>query len=230
MSARAWELRVAGTLAVLGLLAGVTLATAAAAQAAPELVVADHSRSDLKHYDTFTWQTALVTGVTDAAAARIVGTVDSVVQRNLRQAVRAGRDGCFGLESPCGFFASTLSKLNCATGVLCVEYVRGAIYPGAATSSPATTVMVFDPATGARLPITSVVPAARMPAFLKAVAATLKKHQKQEGFYDPFLTPTIRANDLRDWAPLANGIEIWFPKYFAGPGAAGVVSIIVPYA
>ncbi|MDP1878577.1 MAG: hypothetical protein Q8M17_13595, partial [Actinomycetota bacterium] len=137
--------RLAATLVSLGLLAGLSLATAAPALAAAELVVTDHSRSDLKHYDTFTWQTATVTGVTDAAAARIVGTVDSVVQRNLRQAVRAGRDGCFGLESPCGYFASTLSRLNCVTGVLCVEYVRGAVYPGAATSSPATTVMVFDP-------------------------------------------------------------------------------------
>ncbi|MDO8306825.1 MAG: hypothetical protein Q7V58_00515 [Actinomycetota bacterium] len=226
----AWQRRLAGTLAVLGLLAGAALVEPSAAHAAPELVVTDHSRSDLKHYDTFTWQTATVTGVTDAAAARIVGTVDSVVQRNLRQAVRAGRDGCFGLESPCGYFASTLSRLNCVAGVLCVEYVRGAIYPGAATSSPATTVMVFDPETGARLPITSVVPAARMPAFLKTVAATLKKYQKQEGFYDPIFTPKLTAKDLRDWAPLANGIEIWFPKYFAGPGVAGVVSIIVPYA
>ncbi|MDP1877612.1 MAG: DUF3298 domain-containing protein, partial [Actinomycetota bacterium] len=70
----------------------------------------------------------------------------------------------------------------------------------------------------------------KMPAFLKSVAATLKKYQKQEGFYDPVFTPELTAKDLRDWAPLANGIEIWFPKYFAGPGVAGVVSIVVPYA
>ena len=57
----------------------------------------------------------------------------------------------------------------------------------------------------------------------------VKAYQKQNGFYDPLFLTLVKLSTMQHWAPLPDGIHIWFDKYVAGPGMAGVVEITVPY-
>lgn len=88
---------------------------------------------------------------------------------------------------------------------------------------------MFDPAPGARVTISDEVTPAGTPAYIQTVRDRVKAFQRKHHFYEPFLLDLIKAPEIAHWAPMANGIRIWFDKYVAAPGFVGLVSLVLPY-
>ena len=225
--------RVLGMAISLACIAGVSAVagapTASAEPGGPAFAIALHTRSDVKHFDTFRYNTATAINVAPAAAARINTAVGAIVTRNVREAVANARFPCVAAPGRCGVLDATLTQLPCVGGYLCVQQFAEEYWPGAATSNQAVDALVFDPTTGATVPISEEVAPSQMRAFVASVRDAVRAYQVKNGFYDPIFMKLVKPSTMKHWAPLADGIHIWFDKYVAGPGIAGVVEVTVPY-
>lgn len=195
----------------------------------PGFAIQTQSRTDLQNYDQFTYMTATVTGLAPEAAAkadeRIKGMVDAVVS-----AAVADDDGeCIEGEPKCRYFEQSLVPISCTDGHLCLEQRVSAVPIGSATGYESVEVLVLDPESGRTQDLGSVVPSEARDAFLTAMNSALVELQKREGYHDPEVWGELAATDIGAWAPVSEGIRVWFPKYTAGPGALGVVDVMVPY-
>lgn len=224
-------MRIAGLVAaatvVASMLAGSP--TASADTTAPSFSVTENSRTDLSHFDVFRYDTAKAVNVSATAAAKIDAAVAAIVQRNVKEALKNNAYRCPGGPRKCGVLDSTLTQLACVGGYLCIRQLADEYWPGAATSNYAVDALVFDPTTGEQVPIATEVGPTGRKAFVASVRAKVKKYQVHNGFYDPIFMSLVTLPHMTHWAPLADGIHIWFDKYVAGPGAAGIVTVTVPY-
>jgi len=220
------------TVAVLALAlvaaAAASTPSAIAQSPAPSFAIEAHSRSDVPKYEKFTYDTATAVGVSDAAAARIDATISTAVSASVRRAVKASAR-CLANAAKCGVYEGQLVPVPCIGGYLCILNHVDGYNPGAATGYKEVDAFVFDPATGARVSVADEVTPAAMPAFVTSVKAQVEAYEKKHGFYNAFFVDFIRAKEIQHWAPMANGIRLWFDKYVAAPGYVGVVSLVVPY-
>lgn len=205
-------------------------ATPAEAEAIqPGIAIQSASRTDLRNFGTFTYMTGATTGLSpDAATAadeRIAGMVDAAV----RAAVLSDDGECLEGEPQCGYFVQTLTPLPCIESYLCVKQEVTFAGVGMAISDPSVEVLVIDPTTGRTVGIDNVVGEPFRRAFLDAVNAEVTSVQKSEEVFTDLDRPNFSEGDFAAWAPLADGIHVWFPKYTAGPGFLGIVEVAVPY-
>lgn len=195
----------------------------------PGFAIQTHSRTDLQNYSQFTYMTATTTGLAPEAAAtadeRITGTVDAVVSA----AVADDDRECLEGEPKCGYFEQTLKPIACRNDYLCLEQHVSAAPVGLAISDEQVAVLVLDPATGRTANVSDVVSESDREGFLASVNDAVKKVQQSYNVYDSSNAPNLAEPDFAAWAPLPDGIRVWFAKYTAGPGALGVVDVTVPY-
>lgn len=195
--------------------------------AMPGFSIQAKSRDDLRNYSEFTFMSATTTGLSAAAAAvadeRIQGMVDAAVS----EAVAGDDNDCLDGVSKCGYFQQSLKPIACTDGYLCIQQDVYAAPVGMAISDLQVAVLVMDPRTGRTVSLSEVVPAKNREAFLTAVNSAVSVTQKSAGVYDANDAPNFSEADFAAWAPLGDGVHVWFPKYTAGGGFMGVVEVVV---
>lgn len=197
--------------------------------AVPGFLIQTHSRDDLRNYSEFSYMTATTTGLSAEAAATADERIKGVVDATVSDAVAGDDDECMEGESKCGYFQQSLKPLACTDGYLCVQQNVNAAWVGMAISDVQVAVLVLDPQTGRAANLSDVVLAKSRDAFLSAVNKEVSEVQKSAGVYNADDAPNFTEADFAAWAPLPDGIHIWFPKYTAGGGFMGVVEVVVPY-
>jgi hypothetical protein len=180
-------------------------------------------------YQRFRYQTAVVTGLPDSAAAVVDAAIARLVNEAVDRAVAKGEDECLVGRGRCASFEATLEALSCRAGYLCLLQEVTAIWPRAAIPYRSAQTLVFDAATGRELELTDVVSTAEMPRFLTSVRKGVDRFQRRHSIRADDLPARLSPSDVHSWAPLRRGIRVWFDEYRAAPGFFGVVAVRVPY-
>ena len=196
---------------------------------APVLTVSTHTPK-VARYQRFTYQTGAIPGLSGPVAKEVQKRIDGMVDRVVAGARKPSRTSCPVGSDPCGIFQQSLRTYSCSAGSLCVAQDVGLLLPGMNSGQEWVDTLVLDSATGKPRPLSAYVPRRAMPAFLAATTAAVRGHLATDGLSaDPFWNTPILRRQIKAWIPTRAGMRIWFDKYSAGPGAMGVIQVLVPW-
>lgn len=193
-----------------------------------EFEIVKQARTDLDKYDTFTYETATITGLSSAAVQAVNAEIASQVQFVVDKAVADNLKEC-SFEDKCGYFQQTLKQISCKAPYLCLKQTINSVPVGAATSDEQVTVLVVDSSTGEILPQEKVGNNGDSSSFIASVNHAIYEFQRTGNLYDAAYPYVVTEQDIAAVAPVESGLRVWIAKYSAAPGSEGVVALTVPY-
>lgn len=194
----------------------------------PAIVITPPTTMNLDQYFEFSYQEASTVGLNPEAAAIADGVLTSMTQPWVTEAVAENEtQECMEGETQCGYFSLALEWMPCEADLLCVKQTLGKTGIGMATGGDFVSVVRIKPETGKDTSLDDFLGNVRASDFLSALNETATLIQKANDSYFEESPPRYDLKTLPSWLPASDGIHVWFPKYEVGPGALGIVEIVM---
>jgi len=195
----------------------------------PGIVITPMKTLELDQYSEFTYQEASTVGLSPEATKVANGVLAAMTEPWVAEAVAENKtEECMEEEDKCGFFSLTLEWLPCEDGLLCVKQTVDKASIGMATGgSGSVSIVRLDPGSGADVSLDVLLGADGATDFLRALNETATLILKVNDMFYEERPPRYDLASLPAWLPESDGIRVWFPKYDVGPGALGIVEIVM---
>ena len=207
----------------------------ATGEGTPGFLIRTRTVTDLAAAAPFTYQTIDTAGFSAVAASVAKDRLDALTDPRLASWASIPASACedIGLTAPCGNWKQTATATACIEPYVCVLVEGSGVTPGMAAGTATIDAFVIDPATG-DIPGLEDVAGGRTPLLLDHInrqIATTQHDDWSVSCDDSSLTlnSPLGLSELRTWMPTATGVRVWFDENQVLPGAAGIVTFLVPW-